>query len=221
MAVFLDSGATLTLLPTKLANEIAADFGAETTNTNGFYSVDCQFNNQSGALNFAFDGVTIRVPYREIVREIQTGFGTQCFLGISPSEDFALLGDSMLRSAYGQSLPGESELPEGKLIRLTAVFDQTNNAIHLAQYSNCGSNEKEITAQMDLGKITGDCEAPDSDAVDATSDPLSSGGNTGTGSTGSADSDSGASMWEIPGLEKWLKVWVILYTIDFVIGFLL
>ncbi|KAJ3554765.1 hypothetical protein NPX13_g10524 [Xylaria arbuscula] len=183
MAVFLDSGATLTLLPTRLANEIAADFGADSTNTNGFYPVDCQLNNQTGALNFAFDGVTIRVPYREIVREVQTGFGTQCFLGISPSEDFALLGDTMLRSAY-------------------AVFDQTNNAIHLAQYSNCGSNEKEITAQMDLAEITGDCETPASDTVDSNSNPHSSGGSSGTGSNGSADSDSGASRWEIPGLGR-------------------
>ncbi|KAI0502876.1 aspartic peptidase domain-containing protein [Xylaria bambusicola] len=199
MAVFLDSGATLTLLPTRLANEIAADFGAEATNANGFYLVDCKFNNQSGTLSFAFDGVTIRVPYREIVREIRTAFGTQCYLGISPSEDFALLGDTMLRSAY-------------------AVFDQTNNAIHLAQYSNCGSNEREITAQMSLGKITGDCQAPDLEAADASSNPVSSGGGSGTGSSDSGDAESRASMWETSGLQKWFTVWVMIYAIDFMVG---
>lgn len=101
MAVFLDSGATLTLLPTALATAIAADFGIESLDSNGFYRVDCRFNDLPGTLDFAFEGVTIHVPFREMVREIQTGFGVECFLGISPSEDFALLGDTMLRSAYG------------------------------------------------------------------------------------------------------------------------
>lgn len=103
MAVFLDSGATLTLLPTKLANAIAADFGADATDANGFYPVSCSLNDMPGTLNFAFDGVTIKVPYNEVVRELQTSFGTQCYLGISPSDDFILLGDTMLRSAYGES----------------------------------------------------------------------------------------------------------------------
>ncbi|KAK5627595.1 hypothetical protein RRF57_003310 [Xylaria bambusicola] len=202
MAVFLDSGATLTLLPTSLANEIAADFGAEATNPNGFYAVDCKFNNQSGTLSFAFDGVTIRVPYREIVREIQTAFGTQCYLGISPSEDFALLGDTMLRSAY-------------------AVFDQTNNAIHLAQYSNCGSTEKEITAQMDLGKITGNCEAPDFEDADASSNPMPPGKGSGTGSNESGDAESRASTWKTAGFRKWFTIWVMIYAIDFTFGLIL
>lgn len=103
MAVFLDSGATLTLLPTTLANSIAADFGAQVTDSNGFYPVDCSLNDLPGTLNFAFDGITIKVPYNELVRELQSSFlGTQCFLGISPSDDFVLLGDTMLRSAYGK-----------------------------------------------------------------------------------------------------------------------
>ncbi|RYC56307.1 hypothetical protein CHU98_g9898 [Xylaria longipes] len=200
MAVFLDSGATLTLLPTVLATAIAADFGADATDPSGLYPVDCKFNNQSGALNFAFTGVTIRVPYREVVREIQTAFGISCYLGISPSEDFVLLGDTMLRSAY-------------------AVFDQTNNAIHLAQYSNCGSNEKEITAQVNLGSVKGDCEAPDFRAVNANSDPLSPGNGTGAGMSDSPD--SAASAWEGLDLYKWLMIWAAIYAINFGSGFLL
>ncbi|KAI1423531.1 aspartic peptidase domain-containing protein [Xylaria sp. FL1777] len=200
MAVFLDSGATLTLLPTRLASAIAADFGADKTDTNGFYPVDCKFNEQSGTLGFAFTGVTIRVPYREIVREIQTAFGTQCYLGISPSDEFALLGDTMLRSAY-------------------VVFDQTNNAIHIAQYSNCGSNEKEISTVMNFN-VTGDCEAPDFQASDANSDPLTSGNGTGTGSNESSDSNSSASTWEVPGLRKRLTIWVTIYALSFGVRFL-
>ncbi|KAI1393179.1 acid protease [Hypoxylon trugodes] len=155
MAVFLDSGATLTLLPTNLANSIAADFGAEATDANGFYPVNCSLNDLPGTLNFAFNGLMIRVPYNELVRELQTSFGVQCFLGISPSDDFLLLGDTMLRSAY-------------------AVFDQTNNAIHLAQYVNCGTNEIEVTDQMNMANIKGDCAPPSVKGESATTASTSS-----------------------------------------------
>lgn len=221
MAVFLDSGATLTLLPTRLATAIAADFGADATDSNGFYPVDCKFNDQPGTLNFAFAGVTIRVPYREVVREIQTAFGISCYLGISPNEDFVLLGDTMLRSAYGEPL--FKATPRIYLKTLTidsydiiAVFDQTNDAIHLAQYSNCGLNEKEITARMGLGSVKGDCEAPDFQAANANSDPLSPGNGTGAGVNDSPD--SGASTWEGWGLHKWLMIWVAFYAINFGTG---
>ncbi|KAI0476639.1 aspartic peptidase domain-containing protein [Xylaria cf. heliscus] len=222
MAVFLDSGATLTLLPTNLATAIAADFGADAIDPSGFYPVDCKFNNQPGTLNFAFAGVTIRTPYREIVREIQTAFGTSCYLGISPSEDFVLLGDTMLRSAYGWS----SSYPTPRIYRkslaidsydIAAVFDQTNNAIHLAQYSNCGSNEKEITTQMDFGSVKGDCEAPDFQAADANSDPLSPGNGTGAGGIMNDSPDSGASTWKGLGLMVWVVIWAVNYGAGFLL----
>ncbi|KAI0597604.1 aspartic peptidase domain-containing protein [Biscogniauxia sp. FL1348] len=198
MTVFLDSGATLTLLPTFLANSIAADFGATTTDTNGFYSVDCSLNDLPGTLDFAFDGVTIQVPYNELVRELQTSFGTQCFLGISPSDEFALLGDTMLRSAY-------------------AVFDQTNNAIHLAQYVNCGTNEIEITAQTNMSATAGDCAAPD---LRATSTTTTSGSQpTGTG-TATADGDSGDAGTGSPnagtsstGSLRYCRNWAVLLSL--------
>lgn len=102
MAVFLDSGATLTLLPSTLANTIAADFGSQGTDVNGFYPVDCSLNDMPGTVDFAFPGVTIHVPYNEMIREVSTAFGPLCYLGVSPNEDFVLLGDTMLRSAYGR-----------------------------------------------------------------------------------------------------------------------
>ncbi|KAK8065777.1 eukaryotic aspartyl protease [Apiospora hydei] len=141
MAVFLDSGATLTLLPTTLADTIAADFGSPGTDANGFYPVDCSLNKMPGTVDFAFPGLTIRVPYNEMIREVSTSFGPLCYLGISPNEDFVLLGDTMLRSAY-------------------AVFDQTNNAIHLAQYANCGTEDMEIMPDTNFASIKGKCNPP-------------------------------------------------------------
>ncbi|KAH9883551.1 acid protease [Xylariomycetidae sp. FL2044] len=170
MAVFLDSGATLSLLPTSLANAIAADFGALELDLNGFYAVDCSLNDLPGTLNFEFAGVTIRVPYNEVIRELQGSFGTMCLLGISPSDDFVLLGDTMLRSAY-------------------AVFDQTNDAIHLAQYVNCGTNEIEITADSNMTSIQGDCDEPV--FISSAQSTATAGGTkptaTGTGATTGAD----------------------------------
>lgn len=108
MAVFLDSGATLTLLPPRLANAIARDFGATSVDANGFYSVDCSLNDLPGTVDFSFPGVTIHVPYKEMIREIQTTLGVRCYLGITPNENFVLLGDTMLRSAYGELSHGIS-----------------------------------------------------------------------------------------------------------------
>ncbi|RYP41487.1 hypothetical protein DL767_000992 [Monosporascus sp. MG133] len=105
MAVFLDSGATLTLFPPEIAHAIAADFGAESPDVTGMYPVDCSLSTVPGTIDFAFDGITIRVPYSELVREFQTALGETCYLGIGPHEDFVLLGDTMLRSTYGKLKP--------------------------------------------------------------------------------------------------------------------
>jgi len=100
MAVFLDSGATLTLLPQALADSIAADFGATGVDEDGFYPVACSLAALNGTMNFDFPGVTIKVPYKELIRQIATS-PPSCYLGIVPNSDFVLLGDTFLRSAYG------------------------------------------------------------------------------------------------------------------------
>lgn len=100
MPVFLDSGSTMTLLPRNLTATIAKDFGAEAPDDNGFYRIDCGLTEMNGTLDFAFDGLNIRVPYKEMTREVPSN-PPACFLGIMPSETFTLLGDTFLRSAYG------------------------------------------------------------------------------------------------------------------------
>jgi hypothetical protein len=99
--VFLDTGATMTLLPAELAKTIAKDFGSTGADANGFYEVSCDLENVNGTLDFAFAGTTIRVPYRELIRHV-AGNPPTCFLGITPSDSFTLLGDTFMRSAYGK-----------------------------------------------------------------------------------------------------------------------
>lgn len=101
MDVFFDTGATLTLLPPALADAIGKDFGAESADASGYYSVDCSLADMNGTVDFAFDGVTIKVPYDEFIRESSSSEGTACVLGITGSTSFTLLGDTFLRSAYG------------------------------------------------------------------------------------------------------------------------
>jgi len=100
MPVFLDSGSTMTLLPPNLTQAIAFDFGVTNPDANGFFRLDCALTKVNGTVDFKFNGVTVKVPYKELIREVP-GVTPACFLGITPSTTFTLLGDTFLRSAYG------------------------------------------------------------------------------------------------------------------------
>ncbi|POR33395.1 Candidapepsin-2 [Tolypocladium paradoxum] len=127
MTVFLGSGATLTL--------------AEATGMDlkGPYTVDCGLAKLNGTIDFVFEGVTIKVPYKEILREIRTQPPT-CRLGVMQSNRFALLGDTFLRGAY-------------------VVFDVSANMTYMAQYTNCGSSPESINTSSDLKGLSGTCNA--------------------------------------------------------------
>ncbi|ETS03681.1 acid protease [Trichoderma reesei RUT C-30] len=140
MTVFLDSGSTLTLLPPALVRQIASALGSTQTDESGFFVVDCALASQDGTIDFEFDGVTIRVPYAEMIRQVST-LPPHCYLGMMGSTQFALLGDTFLRSAY-------------------AVFDLTSNVVHLAPYANCGTNVKSITSTSSLSNLVGTCNDP-------------------------------------------------------------
>ncbi|OAA63613.1 candidapepsin-4 precursor [Niveomyces insectorum RCEF 264] len=172
LQVFLDSGSTLTLLPTALADAIAADFGAAAGgNANGFYTVDCSLAGRPGSLDFAFAGATVRVPYHELIRRS----GNTCMLGIQGSADFVLLGDTFLRSAY-------------------VVIDQTDNAVWLAQYVNCGSTPAALASAASLTTLTGACTAADSlDMSSSTSSTASSSSSSSGSSSSSSSSPGGGS----------------------------
>ncbi|OHE92074.1 eukaryotic aspartyl protease [Colletotrichum orchidophilum] len=165
MPVFLDSGATLTLLPEELAIQVATDFGSPGLDANGFYSISCTLVGLNGTIDFDFDGIKIQVPYKEMIRELRTTPPT-CYLGIVPNTDFTLLGDTFLRSAY-------------------AVFDLDTKTAYLAQYVNCGTRTMPISRPEDIAAIRGLCPPPAGstavltppEASDTTTSP-----GTGTGS---------------------------------------
>ncbi|KAK1597105.1 eukaryotic aspartyl protease [Colletotrichum navitas] len=185
MPVFLDSGATLTLLPEELANMIAADFGSSGVDANGFYPVSCNLVGLSGTVDFDFNGMKIRVPYKEMIRELRTTPPT-CYLGIVPNADFTLLGDTFLRSAY-------------------TVFDLDSKVAYLAQYTNCGTRTMPISRPQDIAAIQGLCPSSTGPggslpaANGTTNSPSSSSGSDqvpGTGST--LPSSPTPKMSEVP-----------------------
>ncbi|PKS13340.1 hypothetical protein jhhlp_000111 [Lomentospora prolificans] len=161
--VFLDSGATLSLLPQQLAEMIAADFGSPGEDENGFFSVDCKFVGYEGTLDFEFDGVTIRVPYREMIRELSNP--PRCYLGIVASQDFILLGDTFLRSAY-------------------VVIDADTKMAYMAQYANCGAMVKPINTPTDISTFYGLCGLTENSVLpgtNASAETDSTVGNSGQG----------------------------------------
>lgn len=163
MDVFFDTGATLTLLPPALADAIGKDFGAASADADGYYAVDCSLNDIAGTVNFAFNGVTIKVPYSEFIRETTSGTVTTCVLGITGSNSFVLLGDTFLRSAYGTcgappvaffACSREPLITDDPLL---AVFDLENNQIHMQQYENCGSTPAAVTNASQFVSLQGQC----------------------------------------------------------------
>lgn len=114
--VVLDSGTTLTYLPSRIVSRVYNAIDAQYDDDYGLAYVDCKYLSQN--LTFAFqlggsDGPTISVPADEVVFDnaqafedagyqlpSDLGFDDVCTFGIMPSDDYYLLGDTFLRSAY-------------------------------------------------------------------------------------------------------------------------
>ncbi|GAB1320892.1 Aspartic peptidase domain-containing protein [Madurella fahalii] len=159
MPVFLDSGSTMTLLPPNLTRAIASDFGAQDPDSYGFFRIDCALTAMDGTVDFAFDGLMIKVPYKELIREVPSD-PPACFLGITPSERFTLLGDTFLRSAY-------------------VVFDLETDSIWMTQAVSCGSTPAALSNVQDLSGVIGACGLTDSAVTRTGSSMVPSAGTEG------------------------------------------
>lgn len=101
----LDSGTSLTYLPSSIAGALAKQFGSTSITPDGLPILpNCNSQNLQGSLNFYFSGVEIRVPYSELILEIgkTNSGGLICGLGVvaDDSTGCSVLGDTFLRSAY-------------------------------------------------------------------------------------------------------------------------
>lgn len=87
--VFLDSGGTLSRLPTALFSAIIADFpGATGDATSGLYLIDCAVAAQPGTVDFGFGSTIIHVPYHEFIWQIEG----LCYVGLAADDEAPVLG---------------------------------------------------------------------------------------------------------------------------------
>ncbi|CAJ2503878.1 Uu.00g112720.m01.CDS01 [Anthostomella pinea] len=157
--VILDSGTTLTYLPSSIADRVFDAFGAyddTSSGGTGLVYVDCGYLSDSKNLTFDFqfggtDGPLIRVPIDEMILDnvdSYTGLGLQvpddlpfdnaCSFGLQANQGYYLLGDTFLRSAY-------------------VVYDLSNKTIAMAP-ANLNSTDThvvEITKESGIPLLSG------------------------------------------------------------------
>ena len=151
--VLLDSGSTLSYLPTKTANQIYTAVGATFDPQQSVAFCSCDLAQSDIKLDFLFDGQVISLGMDELV--LQGGQGslggnTGCTFGISTQPSSAAsdgqapsytLGDSFIRNAY-------------------VVYDLCANEISLAQtnFNSQSSDIQELTCSNDGNGATGVAE---------------------------------------------------------------
>ncbi|CAF3663847.1 unnamed protein product [Fusarium graminearum] len=116
--VMLDSGTTLSRMHMSVARPILEELGAQ-NDGEGFYMTDCQNRKLDATVDFGFGNKIIKVALTDFILELGPG---SCYIGLVPTTDQQILGDSVLRAGY-------------------FVFDWDNEKIHLAQAADCGDED--------------------------------------------------------------------------------
>ncbi|KAK4184700.1 aspartic peptidase domain-containing protein [Podospora australis] len=141
MPALLDTGSTWSYFPQRIVDELQMDFNA-TIGEDGSLDVPCSLRSEPGMVDFTFGDLTIRVPYKEFIAELEPN---ECSLGVLPrsgSRDRAILGDSFLRSVY-------------------VVYDQTNMNLYMAPYAKCGTSEETLSSEPGAAaRFVGQCSDP-------------------------------------------------------------
>ncbi|KAG6323445.1 hypothetical protein E4U22_006095 [Claviceps purpurea] len=142
-AVLLDSGYTVSSLPTDHFNKIKDAIPGVTPppsdDNSGLYRVPCNVGEQNGTVNFKFGKTEINVPFNDFIWKQSADL---CVLGVIPNDKFPVLGDTFLRAAY-------------------VVYDMDNRQIHVGNNEDCGSSLLAIGSGPDaVPSIQGDCGKP-------------------------------------------------------------
>lgn len=148
----LDSGTTLTYLPEVIANAIAAAVGAKLSSRTLFYEMVCPNDDDNTQIVFDFGGFHINAPIFNFLIQVSR---TTCQLGIVPTTEGVILGDSFLNAAY-------------------VVYDLENYEIGLAQ-ANYNANSENI--EVISSTIPSAKRAPGYSNTWSTSAPISTGGD--------------------------------------------
>ncbi|MCJ1311599.1 hypothetical protein MMC25_005272 [Agyrium rufum] len=194
--VLLDSGSTLSYIPSDIAqniyNNLPSQYEVQYDQTSQYVTCSCDLMNYNATVDFSFGSATISVQMNELVLIEETQGGqTACIFGLFPQspsgsgssggEPDYTLGDTFIRSAY-------------------VVYDIGNNQIALAQtdFNATSSNIMEIGTGADaIPQATGAASAV-SQSFSATATGNNGGGvtitstATGSGATSTSSSSSTA-----------------------------
>ncbi|RAH59685.1 yapsin [Aspergillus piperis CBS 112811] len=161
LSVSLDTGTTLTALPSDLVNKVYDALNATYDKTYDMAYIDCDARESDYNVTYSFSGATVTVSMSElIIPATEPGWpDNTCVLGLVPSQPGVnLLGDTFLRSAY-------------------VVYDLENNEISLAN-TNFNPGDDDI---LEIG--TGTSAVPGATPVPSA---VSSATGNGLISTGTA-----------------------------------
>ncbi|CAI4046144.1 hypothetical protein SKDZ_12G1690 [Saccharomyces kudriavzevii ZP591] len=122
----LDSGTTLTYLPSQAVALLAKSLNATYSKALGYYEYACPSSDNDTSVAFDFGGFHINAPVSDFT--MQTSVGGTCVLAVVPQAGnaTAILGDSFLRNAY-------------------VVYDLDNYEVSLAQ-AKYGTGAEDIEA---------------------------------------------------------------------------
>ncbi|KJZ71445.1 hypothetical protein HIM_09169 [Hirsutella minnesotensis 3608] len=138
-AVLLDSGYTISTLPSVIFDKLLAAFpeAKAPKKDSKLYEIPCSLGKVPGHIDFKFGKTTINVPFNDFIW-YQTK-SKICVLGASRDDDFPVLGDTFLRAAY-------------------VVHDWDNRNIHIANNEDCGSHLLPIGKGPDsVPSVKGEC----------------------------------------------------------------
>ncbi|CEP20462.1 unnamed protein product [Cyberlindnera jadinii] len=166
----LDSGTTLTYLPSSVVSALADQIGATYSSRYGYYIMDCPDDTGNQNITFTFDGTQIACPLSNFILAADTS-GTTCVFSIM-SSDTVILGDSFLRSGY-------------------IVYDLDDLVIALAQVKFTDETDIEVITSSIPNAVT----ATGYSSTAATNDNGATVGVLGSVSTSTSESnsDSGSS----------------------------
>ncbi|KAH9826953.1 acid protease [Teratosphaeria destructans] len=193
LPALLDSGTSLTYVPTEMYTELANHFGAYTNDSNQQVLVPCDIG--EGSLEYGFGGGSspvVKVPFSELAElawdssvtppaPIMLSSGKQaCLFGLQPadSDDEIVFGDTFLRSAY-------------------VVYDIDQKLIGLGQsnFNSTSSHLVEIpTGDNPFGTIGVTVSSASISATGGTSSMSTKPGHAATASADATSSGSGAAI---------------------------
>lgn len=160
LAVFLDSGGTLTRLPTNVFESIGnafASFGAQYDESSAAYVIDCSAMEQSGSIDFGFNDKVISISFKDFIWQSPDDDGT-CLVGVLADDGKLLFLPQTLKMMCANKQIDEPVLGDSFLRAAYVVYDQDNGNLHLAQAANCGTNLVAISSGVGaVPSVTGDC----------------------------------------------------------------